>query len=272
MSKGPIPFRVKGKPLIGLRILVTRASHQAFGLSEPLKDLGAQVIEIPTIEISSPEQGYGALDYALMKIDHYDTLILTSVNGAEILFERYNRIGLSIADMQHLLVVAIGPATAMEIRSEGVPVSIVPEKYIAESVIEALRGKIFKSSRVLLVRAKVARDVLPDELRKMGAQVDVIEAYETKVPVDSGRRLLEVFAKPETRPHLVTFTSSSTASNFLALLGEKAQTLLQGVRLASIGPVTSATLRDAGFDPAIEATEYTMQGLVEAITQFAEGK
>jgi uroporphyrinogen-III synthase len=269
MSKSPIPFRVKGKPLIGLRILVTRASHQALGLTEPLTQLGAQVIEIPTIEISSPDCGYDALDHALLKIDHYDTLILTSVNGAEVLFERYNRIGLPIADMQHLRVVAIGPATAAEIRAEGVPVSIVPEKYVAESVIEALQGKIFKSSRVLLVRAKVARDVLPDELRKMGAQVDVIEAYETKIPADSGRKLLEVFAQPETRPNLVTFTSSSTASNFFSLLGDKVQTLLRGVRLASIGPVTSVTLRQAGFEPDIEAAEYTMQGLVEAVARFA---
>ncbi len=272
MSKSPIPFRVKGKPLIGLRILVTRASHQALGLTEPLSQLGAQVIEIPMIEIRSPEHGYGALDHALIKIDHYDTLILTSVNGAEILFERYNGMSLPIADMQHLQVVAIGPATAAEIRAEGVPVRIVPDKYVAESVIEALRGKIFKSSRVLLVRAKVARDVLPDELRKMGAQVDVIEAYETTVPADSGQKLHAVFAQPETRPNLVTFTSSSTASNFLALLGDKVQTLVRGVRLASIGPITSDTLRQAGFEPDIEATEYTMQGLVEAITQFADSK
>src|SRR5260370_38243306 len=90
MSKSPISFRVKGKPLIGLRILVTRASHQALGLTDPLTQLGAQVIEIPMIEIRSPENGYGALDYALMKIDHYDTLILTSVNGAEVFLERYN--------------------------------------------------------------------------------------------------------------------------------------------------------------------------------------
>jgi uroporphyrinogen-III synthase len=114
--------------------------------------------------------------------------------------------------------------------------------------------------------------VLPDELRKMGAQVDVIEAYETTVPADSGQKLHAVFAQPETRPNLVTFTSSSTASNFLALLGDKVQTLVRGVRLASIGPITSDTLRQAGFEPDIEATEYTMQGLVEAITQFADSK
>ena len=245
---------------------MTRASRQAFGLSDPLRALGATVIEIPTIEIC-PAESYARLDNALIKIDHYDTLILTSVNGVEVLFERYNRLGLPIVDMQHLLVVAIGPATAAAIRSEGVSVSIVPEKYVAESVVEALRGKIFKNSRVLLVRAKVARDVLPDELSKGGATVDVIEAYEIRVPNGAKEKLQNLFTDPASRPHLITFTSSSTANNFLTLLGEDARAFLEGVQLASIGPVTSETLRKCGFPPTIEATEYTMDGLVHAITK-----
>jgi uroporphyrinogen-III synthase len=272
MNKAPIPFRVKGKPLIGWRILVTRASGQAYGLALPLRDLGAEVIEIPTIEIQSPANGFGRLDEACLKIGRYDTLILTSVNGVEILFERYNKMGLPVADMEHLLVVAIGPATASAIQSAGVSVSIIPEKYVAESVIEALRPHMLKSSRVLLVRAKVARDVLPDELRKMGANVDVIEAYETRLPADAEAKLKTLFADPGSKPHLVTFTSSSTATNFLALLGADARRLLQGVRLASIGPVTSGTLKDAGFPPDIEAREFTMGGLVDAIKQLADGK
>src|SRR5262249_60276392 len=132
------------------------------------------VHQVPTIEIHSAGS-LAPLDNALIRIDHYDTLILTSVNGVEVLFERYNRLGLPIADMQHLLVVAIGPATAAAIQSEGVGVSIVPEKYIAESVVEALRGKIFKDSRVRLVRAKVARGVLPDDLRQPRAKVEWTE-------------------------------------------------------------------------------------------------
>lgn len=247
-------------------MLVTRASSQAFGLSQPLRELGAEVVEIPAIEIRGPENGYAALDHALIKIDHYDTLILTSVNGVEALFYRYNRMGLPIEDMKHLLVVAIGPATAMAIQSEGLSVSIVPERYVAESVIEALRGKIFSNSRVLLVRAKVARDVLPNELRKLGAQVDVIEAYETVVPARAKEALHKLFVS--SKPHIVTFTSSSTAVNFLSLLGENARELLDGVQLASIGPVTSDTLKNSGFTPAIEAREYTMEGLVDAITEF----
>jgi uroporphyrinogen-III synthase len=261
---------MKAKPLGGWRILVTRASGQAFGLSEPLRQRGAEVIEIPTIEIASAGS-YGALDNALIKIDHYDTLVLTSVNGAEVLFERYNRLGLPIVDMQHLLVVAIGPATARAIQSEGLGVSIVPEKYVAESVVEALRGKLFKNSRVLLVRAKVARDVLPDELRKMGASVDVIEAYETKVPQGAAEKLQDLFFNSSRRPHMVTFTSSSTATNFLSLLGQNPREVLEDVKLASIGPVTSSTLRQAGLEPALEARDYTMDGLVTAITEYAAG-
>jgi uroporphyrinogen-III synthase len=260
---------MKARPLAGRRVLVTRASGQALALSQPLRELGAEVIEVPTIEIRSTGN-YGALDDALIRIDYYDTLILTSVNGVEALFARYNSLGLPIEDMQHLLVVAIGPATAREIQSEGLGVSIVPEKYVAESVIEALRGKIFKGSRVLLVRAKVARDVLPDQLRKAGATVDVIEAYETIVPDGTAERLNEIFANPATRPHVVTFTSSSTATNFLALLAPEQREHLRDMCLASIGPVTSATLAKAGFAPMVEAREYTTGGLVEAIARYAK--
>ncbi len=270
MSKAPIPFRVKGKPLVGRRVLVTRPSHQANALAEPLRHLGAEVIEVPTIEIH-PSGSLAPLDNALIKIDHYDTLILTSVNGVEVLFERSNRLGLPIEGMQHLLVVAIGPATAAAIQSQGLEVSIVPEKYVAESVIEALRGRISNDSRVLLVRAKVARDVLPDELRRAGAKVDVIEAYETKVPKDAAERLEAIFSSAETKPDIVTFTSSSTATNFLVLLGDQACDSLRGVCVASIGPVTSATLEKAGFKPTVEAREYTTEGLVEAIAEFASG-
>ena len=262
--------KVADSPLTGWRILVTRASHQAFGLTDPLRRLGATVFEIPTIEIRSTGNR-GALEHALLKIDHYDTLILTSVNGVEIFFDRYNRLGLPIVDMQHLRVVAIGPATARAIQSEGLSVSIVPEKYIAESVVEALRGKISQWSRVLIVRAKVARDVLPTELQKMGARVDVIEVYETLVPADAKEKLDKLFRDPSAKPHVITFTSSSTANNFLGLLAENAGVFLDGVQRASIGPVTSETLRQAGFPPTIEAQEYTMEGLVEAITNYTTG-
>jgi uroporphyrinogen-III synthase len=254
--------------LSGWRILVTRAGKQAEGLSDPLRRLGATVIEIPTIEIK-PAGSYSDLDNALLEIDQYDTLILTSVNGVEVFFDRYNRMGLPILDMEHLRVVAIGPATAAAIQSAGLAVSVVPEKYVAESVVEALRGKIDASSRVLLVRAKIARDVLPNELEKMGARVDVIEAYETVVPENAKEKLEELLSDPMTRPHVITFTSSSTASNFLSLVGKNASAFLDGVHLAAIGPVTAETLKKAEFPPDIEAGQYTMPGLVEAICDYA---
>lgn len=253
------------KPLHGYRILTTRASKQSGGLARPLRELGAEVIEIPTIEIRPP-RSYERLDDALHAIAGYDWLILTSVNGVDPLFSRLKKLRMSASQLGHLQIAAIGPATRREIEARGLKVAVTPEKYIAESVVDALRGRV-EGRRVLLVRAKVARDVLPVELRKTGAHVDVAVAYETKIPAQAKSRLKRLFARPEGRPHVATFTSSSTASNLLALLGNGSRNLLEGVRLASIGPVTSATLREAGFDPAIEAREYTMAGLVAAIVE-----
>jgi uroporphyrinogen-III synthase len=258
------------KPLQGWRILTTRASKQSGGLARPLRDLGAEVVEIPTIEIRPP-RSYKRLDDALRGIAGYHWLILTSVNGVEPLFARMKKLRMPAAQLGHLQIAAIGPSTRREIEARGLKVAITPEKYIAESVVEALRGQV-ESRRVLLVRAKVARDILPVELRKAGAHVDVAEAYETRVPAQAKSRLKKLFARPDGRPHVATFTSSSTASNLLALLGNGSRRLLEGVQLASIGPVTSGTLREAGFEPAIEAREYTMEGLVAAIVDCISEK
>ncbi len=254
-----------GKPLQGWRVLITRASKQAGGLAEPLRELGAHVIEVPTIEIEPP-RSYVPLDHALRRIDQYDWLILTSVNGVDALFERLKKLKLSKARLKHLQVAAIGPATQKAIESQGLRVQVTPEKYVAESVVEALRGKT-EGKRILLVRARIARDVLPNELKKSAAVVDVIEAYETKVPAGARQKLEKIFAGTSGRPNVITFTSSSTVNNFLGLLGDNPEKLLRGVHMASIGPVTSGTLKKAGFKPSIEAHEYTMEGLVAAIVE-----
>jgi uroporphyrinogen-III synthase len=264
MSQAP----AKAGPLAGWRVLITRASGQAPALSGPLRQRGAEVVEVPTIEFHPPAS-YTPLDQALLKIAQYNILILTSVNGVSALFERCRALGLRPSAMKHLLAVAIGPATAQAMRAEGLEVSIVPKRYVAESVVEALRADISEETRVLLVRAKIARDVLPSELRRMGAQVDVIEAYETKVPKDAALKLQQILSDPATRPRIVTFTSSSTVTNFLSLLGDAQRECLSGVCLASIGPVTTATLAKAGLRASVEAREYTMDGLVEAITAYA---
>jgi uroporphyrinogen-III synthase len=251
----------KRTSLAGLRILVGRARHQASALSSGLRELGAAVIEIPFIEIRKP-RSYQPLDSALKQLPEYDWLILTSVNGAEAVWQRLGKLGLTKRQLKHLKVAAIGPATKKAIEKRGVKVNVVPEEYVAESVVESLRDQV-AGERVLLARARIARDVIPRELRKLGATVDVVEAYETVIPESSRTRLRALLKESRRRPHVITFTSSSTVRNFVALIGSEAQ--FDGIRLASIGPVTSSTLRELGLPVDIEATEYTIPGLIKAI-------
>jgi uroporphyrinogen-III synthase len=250
-------------PLTGTRILVGRARHQAGSLSTSLRGLGASVIEIPFIEIRRP-RSFQPLDHALKNLAGYDWLILTSANGVEAMWQRIRKLRLTRRHLKHLQIAAIGPATKKALLEHGLKVKMVPEEYVAESVVEGLRETI-KGKRVLVVRAKVARDVIPGELRAAGAHVEVVEAYETVVPKKSRARLRALMKTESRRPHVVTFTSSSTARNFAALLGRTAARSMKGVQFASIGPVTSATLRELGMPVAIEASEYTMGGLIRAI-------
>lgn len=245
-------------------MLVGRARHQASKLSAGLKALGADVIEIPFIEIRPP-RSYEPLDTALKHISEYEWLILTSVNGVDALAIRMKRLQISSKEFAHLRIATIGPSTCKAAESLGMKVSVVPPKYIAESVVESLRDKV-GGQRVLLVRAAVARDVIPRQLRKMGARVDMVEAYETVVPAASKKKLQSVIEDPKRRPQVVTFTSSSTVRNFMTLLGGRPpHTMFNGIRFASIGPVTSATLREFGLPVHMEATEYTIPGLIRAI-------
>jgi uroporphyrinogen-III synthase len=260
------PRKTSAKPLRKIRVLVGRARHQAGALSRQLRSLGATVIEIPFIEIRKPKS-FHPLDSALRKISDYDWLILTSINGVDAFWQRVARLHLDQRFLRGVRVAAIGPATKKAIELGGIKVDVVPKEYIAESVVRSLRRRI-QGKRVLLVRAKVARDVIPRELRLAGAQVDVVEAYETVVPAASRARLRSVLKNPGRRPHLVTFTSSSTVRNFVNLLGaSKAQ--VRGIRFASIGPVTSATLRELRLRVDIEASEFTIPGLVKAIVTAA---
>jgi len=281
MSKNTKPS--KSRPLAGIRVLVGRAKHQAGALSTELRKLGAQVLEIPFIEIRKP-RSFRPLDSALKNLNSYDWLILTSVNGVEAMWERLEKLrpqSMHLGQTTHLgstwqsgalapglRMAAIGPATKQTIEKHGLHVDVVPKEYVAESVVRSLKGKV-KGKRVLLLRAKVARDVIPLELRRAGAHVDVIEAYETVVPRSSRRRLQAALKNPKKRPHVVTFTSSSTVKNFVELIGvpekRKLQSLLEGVRMSSIGPVTSATLRESNLPVDIAAKEFTIAGLVAAI-------
>jgi uroporphyrinogen-III synthase len=283
--KRPAPRDRSDQPLAGVRILVGRARHQAGALSAELRKLGATVMEIPFIEIRKP-RSFKPLDSALKNLHDYDWLILTSVNGVEAMWERMDKLKINLNNVREgheftralksakertalaagtLHIAAIGPATKKAIEQRGAKVDVVPKEYVAESVVRSLRRRV-KGRRVLLVRAKVARDVIPNELRKAGAHVDVIEAYETVVPRTSRSRLRNALANERRRPHVVTFTSSSTVRNFVALLG-KLNAELDGIRMASIGPVTSSTLRELGLRADIAAKEFTIPGMVAAIRQ-----
>jgi uroporphyrinogen-III synthase len=252
---------VPSKPLSGVRILVGRARHQSDALSSELRTLGATVIQIPFIEICKP-RSYRPLDAALETIAEYDWLILTSVNGVNALWGRVKKLKLSAKALKHLKIAAIGPATCQAIEDRGLKVSVIPKEYIAESVVQSLKKRV-KGKRVLLARASVARDVIPRELRLLGAKVEVVDAYETVVPKSSRIRLRALLKAARLRPDIVTFTSSSTVRNFVELAGKSV--LRANLRFASIGPVTSATIRELGLPVHVEARKYTIPGLVEAI-------
>lgn len=255
------------QPLQGLRILVTRARNQAGALSSRLKEMGAEVIEIPIIEIRPPES-FSSLDEALDSLDSYDWLILTSANGAEALLSRMGDRSISVDALGRLRIAAIGPATRRSLEAQGLRVEVVPRNYVAEDVVLALRDRV-AGCRVLLVRAKVARDVIPRELAQAGAAIDVVDAYETVSPEGTEAALAAIFSDPRHRPEVVCLTSSSTAQNLLTAAPEAARLIREGTLLcACIGPITSKAVLEHGLPVAVEATEYTVDGLIDAIAEY----
>ena len=250
------------QPLAGRRILITRARHQAGRLAEALEEQGAEVLRLPTIEIVPPES-YAHLDAVLEVIDGFDWLIVTSANGVAALEDRLCFLNIPPSRLEHLQIAAIGPATATALVRVGLKVCAMPEEYVAEAVVALLQEKV-RGKRVLLVRAAVARDVIPEELRKDGADIHVVEAYRTVIPADSIVQVRELFREGKPLPDAVTFTSSSTVNNFVALLAAAKIELPLGLRAVSIGPVTSRTLRQHNWEPACEAVKYDIPGVVEA--------
>lgn len=240
-------------PLFGRTIVVTRAREQAGTLAARLAALGAHIAEIPTIEIQPPAD-WRPLDNAIFRLESFDWLIFTSANGVRFFTERLDA---SARDLRGLRarICAIGPATAAALAALHLKVDLMPQEYVAESVVAAFEKAPLEGAKILLPRAAVARDLIPAELEKRGARVTVVEAYRT-VPAR------EVQWPEGLRADWITFTSSSTVENFVALFGaERAR----GARVASIGPITSATARRLGIEVAAEAAEHTTAGLVAAI-------
>ena len=246
-----------GRTLAGRTLIVTRSRAQAGALADALAALGARVAEVPTIAMAPPES-YAPLDAALAQLDTYDWLLATSANTARVLGERLALLGLQPRPKQ---VAAVGRATAQALAALGFHVDLVPEPFVAESMIAAL-APAAAGRRILLARAAVARDVLPEALRAAGAQVDVVDAYRTILPEESRELLVRAL---DDGPDGITFTSSSTVTNFVALLDNAGLPRPLALPAFSIGPITSATLREHGWPPAAEAAVHDIPGLVAAV-------
>jgi len=243
-------------PLAGRRVLVTRAAHQAGKLSDGLRALGAVPVEVPVLEIVFLD----SLDGPIRRIDKYDWVIFTSANTVRAVGERCAAIGV-VARTDTVKVAAVGAATAAAARDEGWDVAVVPESYVAEGLLAAL-GSGMAGKRVLLARAAVARDLIPDALRERGAIVDVVDAYRNVIPHGAPEQLRRALGDGL---DAVTFTSSSSVTHLADVARAAGASFpFATVRAVSIGPVTSQTLREAGWEPAAEAEPHDVPGLISA--------
>jgi len=245
-------------PLFGKTVVVTRPRHQAPTLASRLAALGAGVVALPTVEIHPPGD-WRPLDAAIARLESFDWLLFTSANGVRFFTQRLDA---SSGDWRALRarICAIGPGTAAALAALHLKVDLVPAEYVAESVVAAFEKIPLEGARVLLPRAAKARDLIPVELEKRGARVTVVEAYRALAPQP-------VPWPPDLRPDWIAFTSSSTVENFHSLFGSERLNL---VRVASIGPITSAAARRLRIQVDVEAAEHTIDGLVAGILGFGE--
>jgi uroporphyrinogen III methyltransferase/synthase len=255
------------RPLYGKGVVVTRAREQASDSAALFEEMGANVIQFPTIEIKALDD-YSLVRESIRNLAEYRMVIFTSVNGVRLFCEQLAACGLDCRAFAGHIVAAIGPATAAALRDLGLTPDFVPQKYVAESIAEGLKtfcGESLVGMPVLLPRAREARDVLPDTLRAAGAQVDVLPVYET-VPVKARKE--EVLEKLEAGEiQCITFGSSSTVTNFLSLIPAATLKRYPALKLACIGPITAATLEQAGLVCHIQPEEYTIPGLAAALAK-----
>jgi len=254
------------KSLFGKRILITRALGQSGDFATRLKKVGAEVIEFPTIEIVPPLR-WGEVDRAIDRLKSYDWIIFTSANGVDFFWQRIMEQGKNLRLPSSLKVCAIGPATANRLKKKRASVHYIPKEFIAESILEGFEKMTIKGKRILLARAKKARDILPKGLRKMGAEVDVVAVYRTIRPKGGSRRLKKLLA--EGKIDVIAFTSSSTVNHFAKLLKkEELKKPLRRVAVACIGPVTGRTAKEWGMKVKIQPRQFTIPGLTRAIAEY----
>lgn len=245
------------RSLEGVRIVVTRAAHQAEELAQPLRELGAEVLLLPTIAIGPPSNP-GPLRLAAAKANEYDWIIFTSANA---LNRFVSELPFPVAQCA-ARIAAVGAATRRAAERQGFNVSLTPEEYVAESLLAAFEPIDLKDRRILLPSAALTRDLIPDELRKRGAQVDVVEAYRNVIPEDAAERAPAIFREPY--PHWVTFASPSAVENLVKIAGPE---VLANVKIASIGPITSQAIRKFALTVTAEANPHTVAGMVQQIAE-----
>ena len=252
------------KPFFGKRILVTRAREQASGLSREIESLGGEAFEFPAIKIAEMEDK-SKLDQAINSASNYDWLIFTSVNGVKFFFKRMNELKKDIRTLGNAKICAIGPITKKSLEDKGLIVDYMPEKFVAEKVVDGLKAFLNPGDKILLPRGDLARPILVESLMEMKMDVNEVVTYRTLAENRDQEELLEKLE--DKMIHLITFTSSSTVTNFLKIFtdNQRQKELLEGVKIACIGPITAATAEENGLKPDLIAEDYTIDGLIEVI-------
>jgi uroporphyrinogen III methyltransferase/synthase len=251
-------------PLAGKRILITRAREQASVLAQFLEAAGAEVVEFPTIAFQPP-QSWEPLDDAIRRLEEYGWVLFTSANGVRCFWDRVQAAGKDLRALAAKTICAIGPATAAALQSLGIRADLVPAEFRAEALVQVIGARDVRGARMLLVRAAEAREVLPEELTRRGAMIDVVAAYRTVRAgegVEAVRSLLH-----DRKVQVVTFASSSTVKHFFALLGPETKDLLAGVTIAAIGPITAETAAQLGAPCHVVPDQYTIPALVAALVK-----
>ncbi len=260
----------EARPLFGQRILVTRAKEQAAELSSLLSRQGAEPVEFPTIHIQPPES-WAELDEAIADLSSYQWLVFTSVNGVRPFMERLRHHGRDGRAVAGLRLCCIGPRTAEELARYGLQADLIPDEFQAEGLIKAMTAAGAPGQRVLIPRAAVAREILPQQLEALGAKVTVVTAYRTVLPSGDRDRLKDLLRQGQLP--IITFTSSSTVNNFCELFetAEEMTKLIESSVVACIGPITADTARRRGMTVSVVAAENTIPALVEALIQYVSG-
>ena len=260
----------ESKPLFGKRVIVTRTLEQAGTFIDRLNLRGAEAVPFPTIKIVPPN-GYKEADRAIKRLSGYDWLIFTSVNGVKYFFKRLYALGLDVRELKGVKICAIGPMTAKAVEAWNIGVDLTPKEFVAEGLLRSLGAEGIKGKRFLLPRALKARELIPEEIKRLGGEIDVVPVYRTVAPRKDAAAIRAELT--EGLIDAVTFTSSSTVTNFSRIFGKKRfSELLAGCKIACIGPVTARTASELGLKVDIIAKRYTIEGLTREMEAFYSNK